>query len=90
MATDESATDRSGKTEDEGKAQNASERPLGPDPVTGAGITLFGIFVMGIGGATNSHAVFDIGMFVAVAGAVLFVLFVALSAIKQKPQTKST
>lgn len=90
MAADESAKDAERGTQEEPKAQDVSRQTLGPDPVTGAGLTLFGIFVMGIGGATNNHAVFDTGMFVAVAGAVLFVLFVALSAIKQKPQTKST
>jgi len=61
----------------------------GPDPVVGAGLALFGIFVMGVGGATNSHVVFDGGMFVAVAGAVLFVLFVALSAMKQRSSQKN-
>jgi len=59
-------------------------RAEGPDPVIGAGLTLFGIFVMGLGGASNMHYVFDAGMFTAVGGAVVFVLFVALTAMKQR------
>jgi hypothetical protein len=54
----------------------------GPDPVIGAGITLLGIFMMGTGGARDAHYVFDFGVLVAVLGAMTFVLFVALSAMK--------
>ncbi len=50
----------------------------------GAGITLLGIFVMGIGGGRDLHYVFDVGMVTAVLGAGVFVLFVALSAMKQR------
>ncbi len=56
----------------------------GPDPVIGAGITLLGIFLMGTGGARDAHYVFDVGVLTAVLGAVIFVLFVALSAMKQR------
>ena len=63
------------------KQANGSE---GPDPVIGAGIALFGIFVMGLAGAATWHFVFDAGVATAVAGAVIFVLFVALSAMKQR------
>jgi hypothetical protein len=56
----------------------------GPDPVIGAGVTLLGIFLMGTGGARDAHYVFDVGVLVAVLGAVTFVLFVALSAMKQR------
>ena len=56
----------------------------GPDPVIGAGITLLGIFLMGTGGARDAHYVFDGGVLVAVLGAATFVLFVALSAMKQR------
>jgi len=62
----------------------AARRSEGPDPVIGAGIALFGIFVMGLAGARNMHFVFDAGMATAVAGAAIFVLFVALSAMKQR------
>ena len=56
----------------------------GPDPVIGAGITLLGIFLMGTGGARDAHYVFDFGVLTAVLGAVIFVLFVALSTMKQR------
>lgn len=58
--------------------------PLGPDPVIGAGMTLAGIFIMGVAGAANAHYVFNAGTLVACVGAVVFVLFVALSALKQR------
>jgi hypothetical protein len=61
-----------------------TRRDEGPDPVIGAGIALFGIFVMGLAGARGLHYVFDAGVATAVAGAVIFVLFVALSAMKQR------
>jgi len=56
----------------------------GPDPVIGAGIALFGIFLMGMGGAGDAHYVFDAGVLTAVLGAGTFVLCVALSAMKQR------
>jgi hypothetical protein len=57
---------------------------LGPDPVIGAGMTLAGIFLMGVAGAANAHYAFNVGTLVACVGAVVFVLFVALSALKQR------
>ncbi len=56
----------------------------GPDPVIGAGVALLGIFVMGLAGSRDWHYVFNAGTFVAIAGAAIFVLFVALSAMKQR------
>ena len=56
----------------------------GPDPAIGAGVTLLGIFLMGTGGARDAHYVFDLGVVTAVLGAATFVLFVALSAMKQQ------
>lgn len=61
----------------------------GPDPVIGAGITLLGIFLMGTGGARDAHYVFDVGVLTAVLGAITFVLFVALSAMKQRRARQS-
>jgi hypothetical protein len=55
----------------------------GPDPAIGAGITLLGIFLMGAGGARDAHYVFDVGVLTGVVGAGLFVLFVALSAMRR-------
>jgi drug/metabolite transporter (DMT)-like permease len=65
------------------KASGADERP-GPDPVVGAGITLLGIFLMGTGGAKDAHYVFDFGVLTAVLGAAIFVVCVALSAIRRR------
>lgn len=62
----------------------------GPDPVIGAGVTLLGIFLMGIGGAGDMHYLFNAGTLVAVAGAVLFVLFVTLTALRQRPRSEAT
>jgi len=62
----------------------------GPDPVIGAGITLLGIFLMGAGGATDAHYVFDVGVLFAVLGAATFVLFVALSAMKLRAQDQDS
>lgn len=59
-------------------------RQDGPDPVIGAGLVLFGIFVMGLGGSRDWHYVFNAGTFVAITGAAVFVHFVALSAMKQR------
>ncbi|MFO0592000.1 MAG: hypothetical protein U0441_30920 [Polyangiaceae bacterium] len=64
---------------------NAAEK--GPDPVIGAGITLLGIFVMGVAGAAGAHYAFNIGTLVACVGAVVFVLFVALSALRPRKAT---
>ncbi len=59
----------------------------GPDPVIGAGMTLLGIFIMGVAGAAQAHYAFNLGTLVACVGAVVFVLFVALSALKQRKAT---
>ncbi len=60
----------------------------GPDPVIGAGITLLGIFLMGTGGAADAHWVFDFGVLTAMLGAGIFVLFVALSVMRQRRALK--
>ncbi len=62
----------------------------GPDPAIGAGLTLFGIFIMGLGGSSNLHYVFNAGSFIAIAGAAVFVLCVALSAMKQRSSGQNT
>ena len=72
-----------------GASQSGPSRPeerddRSYDPVVGAGITLLGIFLMGTGGARDSHLVFDLGVLTAIVGAALFVLFVTLSAMKQR------
>ena len=55
---------------------------LGPDPVIGAGITLLGIFLMGTGGATDAHYVFDVGVLFALVGAGTCVALVTLSVMR--------
>lgn len=67
-----------------GLAHATSENDVGPDPVIGAGIALLGIFLMGVGGAQGAHYLFNFAVLVAVLGAVLFVLFVAVTALKQR------
>ncbi|HTN86987.1 MAG TPA: hypothetical protein VL242_24985 [Sorangium sp.] len=67
-----------------GLSHATSENDVGPDPVIGAGIALLGIFLMGVGGAQGAHYLFNFGVLVAVLGAVLFVLFVTLTALKQR------
>lgn len=71
-------------------AAGAGPEQEGPDPVIGAGIVLLGIFVMGTAGALNAHYAFDLGVFLAVGGAALFVLFITLSALKQRRQNLSS
>jgi drug/metabolite transporter (DMT)-like permease len=70
-------------------AQSSGEK-AGPDPVIGAGLALLGIFLMGTGGARDAHYVFDVGVVIAVVGAIVFVLFVALSALQQRRALKES
>ncbi|WP_437965435.1 hypothetical protein WMF04_38235 [Sorangium sp. So ce260] len=67
----------------------ATSENAGPDPVIGAGIALLGIFLMGVGGAQGAHYLFNFGVLVAVLGAVLFVLFVTLTALKQRRASRA-
>ena len=55
-----------------------------PDPAIPAGIALLGIFVMGVGGASDAHYAFNAGVGLATLGAAVFVLFVALTALRQR------
>ncbi|WP_437501516.1 hypothetical protein [Sorangium sp. So ce1099] len=72
-----------------GLSHATSENDVGPDPVVGAGIALLGIFLMGVGGAQGAHYLFNFGVLVAVLGAVLFVLFVTLTALKQRRASRA-
>ncbi len=65
-------------------AKKGSPQRHYPDPVIGAGMTLLGIFMMGVAGAAQAHYAFNVGTLVACVGAVVFVLFVALSALQQR------
>jgi hypothetical protein len=75
---------QSGDALDADRPAQSSREDAGPDPVIGAGIVLLGIFLMAAGGARDAHYVFDGGVVLAVIGAIVFVLFVALSALKQR------
>lgn len=77
-------TDSIGDQGGDGAGGGASADKSGPDPVIGAGVTLLGILLMGLGGARDAHYVFNVGVLTAVLGAGTFVLFVALSAMKQR------
>jgi len=83
------AESESRRPSEPGEAGQGGTR-AGPDPVIGAGITLLGIFLMGAGGATDAHYVFDGGVLLAVLGAATFVLFVALSAMKLRAQDQDS
>lgn len=72
-----------GSFDAESPAGDSSEK-MGPDPVIGAGTALLGIFLMGTGGAWDAHYLFDVGVAIAVIGAIIFVAFVTLSALKQR------
>ena len=75
---DEPECEKASMNDDVGRAHDE-----GPDPVIGAGMVLFSIFVMGLGGSRGWHFVFNAGTLVAIIGAAVFVLIVALSAVKQ-------
>lgn len=58
---------------------------LGPDPVWGVGLFVVGLVVMATGGAMTWHYVFNVGEGILLFGAVVFLLFVAISSQKQDP-----
>lgn len=55
-----------------------------PDPAVGATLTLLGIVLMGITGATNLHFAFNASTGVAMLGAVLFVAAVAITSFRDR------
>lgn len=56
----------------------------GPDPVVGIGLVILGILVMGIGGAATFHYVFNIGTAILIVGALVFLVSVVLSSLKDR------
>lgn len=56
----------------------------GPDPAIGAAIALVGVFLMGTAGARDGLVVFDAGLVAAVFGGAIFVLSIALSAMRPR------
>ncbi|WP_437568058.1 hypothetical protein [Sorangium sp. So ce542] len=83
-------SNEAGGVQGSGLSRATSENDVGPDPVIGAGIALLGIFLMGVGGAQGAHYLFNFGTLVAVLGAVLFVLFVTLTALKQRRASRAS
>lgn len=77
-------SDEAGGAEGARLSRASSDMDVGPDPVIGAGIALLGIFLMGVSGAQGAHYLFNFAVLVAVLGAVLFVLFVTVTALKQR------
>lgn len=61
-------------------AKNTARR-VGPDPVVGIGLVIFGVLIMGISGAATWHYVFNVGTGLAIVGAVWFVVAVTLSTL---------
>ncbi|MBK6519079.1 MAG: hypothetical protein IPM79_38700 [Polyangiaceae bacterium] len=78
------------KTSDEGGAAHEPagagkpQRGDAPDPVVGIGLVILGVLVMGIAGASTLHYVFNIGTAIAIVGAIVFVVSVALSSLKDR------
>jgi len=64
-----------------------AEKGPGPDPVVGVGLVILGVLIMGIAGAATLHYVFNIGTAIAIVGAIVFLVSVALSSLRQKKLT---
>lgn len=61
-----------------------SRRSDAPDPVIGIGLVILGVLVMGVAGASTLHYVFNVGTAIAIVGAIVFVVSVALSSLKDR------
>lgn len=59
------------------------EAKRGPTPLIGAAIALSGIFLMGAAGAREIGALFQLGALTAVLGWGIFVLLLALAAMRR-------
>jgi hypothetical protein len=66
------------------RPSNPDPKTDGPDPAVGAGLVIGGVFIMGVGGASTAHYLFNAGTGVAILGALLFVAAVTISAFKQR------
>lgn len=65
-------------------SQPVVEKGPGPDPVVGVGLVILGVLIMGIAGAATLHYVFNIGTAIAIVGAIVFLVSVVLSSLRQK------
>lgn len=61
-----------------------TERGPGPDPVVGVGLVILGVLIMGIAGAATLHYAFNVGTAIAIVGAIVFLVSVVLSSLRQK------
>lgn len=55
-----------------------------PDPVIGIGLVILGVLVMGVAGAATLHYVFNIGTAIAIVGAIVFLVCVAMSSLSER------
>jgi hypothetical protein len=58
---------------------------VGPDPVWGLGLFIVGLLIMGTGGAMTWHYTFNVGEGILLLGVVVFLTFVARTALLQNP-----
>ncbi|NUP09522.1 MAG: hypothetical protein HOW73_26050 [Polyangiaceae bacterium] len=66
------------------RAEASSANDDAPDPVIGIGLVILGVLVMGIAGAATLHYVFNIGTAIAIVGAIVFLVCVAMSSLKER------
>ncbi len=66
------------------REQSLLRRFLEVDPAIGVGLVILGIFVMGVSGAATWHYLFNVGTGIAIVGALLFVVSVTLSTLRDK------
>jgi len=66
------------------RSDQGEDKKRGPDPVVGIGLVILGVLVMGIGGAATFHYVFNIGTAIAIVGALVFLVSVVLSSLRDR------
>lgn len=69
----------------EAPAGEPARTDAGPDPVWGLGVFIVGLFVMALGGAQTWHWVFNIGETLLLIGAIVFLVCMTMTALKQQP-----
>ncbi len=63
----------------------AARRDVGPDPIWGVCLGVFGVLNMAVAGALTRHWWFNFGELFVLVGAVVFVVCLAISSIRQSP-----
>jgi len=66
------------------EADASSPAKEAPDPVIGIGLVILGVLVMGVAGAATLHYLFNIGTAIAIVGAIVFIVCVAMSSLKDR------